>query len=177
MPPQRTALAQSSCCPPPSGVSWCAAWLQEAPPCCAASPLSTSLSLTHTHAHVRTRTHTDAHSHTHTCAHAAHAAHTRHTRHTHTHVPPSQLVCCLAASGAAMLCPEFAHVSMRLVREIPKACELAARVVTMVDRLGLDKVCGRFEFKSACDPALQSVRFARIGSLACLCTTFHSFMI
>ena len=55
-------------------------------------------------------------------------------------LPFSQLVCRLAASGAALLCPEFAQVSLRIVREVPQASELAARVVGMMDRLRMGKV-------------------------------------
>lgn len=51
-----------------------------------------------------------------------------------------QLLSKLTASGLPILAPEFKHVSMRLVTYVPTACEVAQRVVDVMDELGIGQV-------------------------------------
>ncbi|KAJ9508158.1 hypothetical protein QJQ45_021572, partial [Haematococcus lacustris] len=52
-------------------------------------------------------------------------------------LPPPELLCQLAAPGGPLLAPEVGHVSLRLCRTVPSACQVAAKVVAMMDRLRL----------------------------------------
>ncbi|KAL6760889.1 hypothetical protein V8C86DRAFT_3132167 [Haematococcus lacustris] len=56
-------------------------------------------------------------------------------------LPYLLLLCQLAAPGGPLLAPEVGHVSLRLCRTVPSACQVAAKVVSMMDRLRLPPAC------------------------------------
>ncbi|KAJ9522433.1 hypothetical protein QJQ45_008275 [Haematococcus lacustris] len=56
-------------------------------------------------------------------------------------LPYLLLICQLAAAGGAILAPEVGHVSLRLCRTVPTACQVAAKVVAMMDRLRMPPAC------------------------------------
>lgn len=51
-----------------------------------------------------------------------------------------QLVCRLAASERRVLCPEVGHVSLRVCQAVPTACQVAERVVAMMDEVNMGQV-------------------------------------
>ena len=72
------------------------------------------------------------------------------------------MVCHLATPGNALLLPDFAHVSLRLVKEVPDATQVADRVVGMMDRVGMGKVGSRFVIILEPDRAFDVTEMAEI---------------